>query len=167
MTAAKRASSRRVGVECSDTRPRQNSTVTTKDGPCGTRACRFDLHRRRSVIVRKTADGELLSKVQIDNDPMALAAAIAVPGPEPEMVVEAISAASGRAAREGGLGVGSRGRLPSRRAPGCRHGRRPARRDRRPRVDAATGVRLRQRPPACRGRPRRRSENAPIRRPQR
>ena len=49
----------------------------------------IDLHRRRSVIVRKNADGELLSKVQIDNDPVALAAAVAAAGPEPEVVVEA------------------------------------------------------------------------------
>ena len=33
----------------------------------------IDLHRRRSVIVRKNADGELLSKVHIDNDPVAMA----------------------------------------------------------------------------------------------
>ena len=31
----------------------------------------IDLHRRRSVIVRKNSDGEVLSKVHIDNDPMA------------------------------------------------------------------------------------------------
>ena len=33
----------------------------------------IDLHRRRSVIVRKNAQGEVLSKVRIDNSPMALA----------------------------------------------------------------------------------------------
>jgi transposase len=49
----------------------------------------IDLHRRRSVIVRKNADGELLSKVHIDNDPLALATAVAAAGPEPEVVVEA------------------------------------------------------------------------------
>jgi hypothetical protein len=49
----------------------------------------IDLHRRRSVIVRKNAGGELLSKVHIDNDPLALAAAVAAAGPEPEVVVEA------------------------------------------------------------------------------
>jgi hypothetical protein len=41
------------------------------------------------VIVRKNADGELLSKVHIDNDPLALAAAVAAAGREPEVVVEA------------------------------------------------------------------------------
>jgi hypothetical protein len=49
----------------------------------------IDLRRRRSVIVRKNADGELLSKVHIDNDPLALAEAVGAAGPEPEVVVEA------------------------------------------------------------------------------
>jgi transposase len=49
----------------------------------------IDLHRRRSVIVRKNADGELLSKVHIDNDPVAMAEAVAAAGPEPEVVLEA------------------------------------------------------------------------------
>ncbi len=49
----------------------------------------IDLHRRRSVVVRKNADGELLSKVHIDNTPMALAQAVAAAGPEPEVVLEA------------------------------------------------------------------------------
>ncbi|HET9872694.1 MAG TPA: IS110 family transposase [Propionibacteriaceae bacterium] len=49
----------------------------------------IDLHRRRSVIIRKSADGELLSKVHIDNDPVALAAAVADAGPNPKVVVEA------------------------------------------------------------------------------
>ena len=33
----------------------------------------IDLHRRRSVIVRKNAEGEVVSKVHIVNDPVALA----------------------------------------------------------------------------------------------
>jgi transposase len=49
----------------------------------------IDLHRRRSVIVRKNAAGELLSKVRIDNSAMALAEAVAAAGPEPEVVIEA------------------------------------------------------------------------------
>ena len=49
----------------------------------------IDLHRRRSVIVRKNSDGELLSKVHIDNDPIALAAAVSAAGPNPEVVLEA------------------------------------------------------------------------------
>jgi transposase len=49
----------------------------------------IDLHRRRSVIIRKTATGELISKVHIDNTPEALVDAVAAAGPEPEVVVEA------------------------------------------------------------------------------
>ena len=33
----------------------------------------IDLHRRRSVIVRRTESGETLETVRIDNDPLALA----------------------------------------------------------------------------------------------
>ena len=47
----------------------------------------IDLHRRRSVIVRKNSDGEMLSKVHIDNDPVALAA-VSAAGPNPEVVLE-------------------------------------------------------------------------------
>jgi transposase len=49
----------------------------------------IDLHRRRSVIVRKNAAGEVLSKVRIENSPMALAEAVAAAGPKPEVVLEA------------------------------------------------------------------------------
>ncbi len=49
----------------------------------------IDLHRRRSVIVRETADGEVLEQVRIDNDAMALALAIEKAGPNPEVVLEA------------------------------------------------------------------------------
>jgi transposase len=49
----------------------------------------IDLHRRRSVVIRKNAQGELLSKVHIDNDPLAMADAVAAAGPEPEVVLEA------------------------------------------------------------------------------
>jgi hypothetical protein len=41
----------------------------------------IDLHRRRSVIVRKGADGEVLEQVRIDNDPIALACEIEKAGP--------------------------------------------------------------------------------------
>ncbi len=47
------------------------------------------MHRRRSVIVRKSSDGVLLSKVHIDNDPLAMAEAVAAAGPGPEVVLEA------------------------------------------------------------------------------
>jgi transposase len=49
----------------------------------------IDFHRRRSVIVRKNADGEKLGSLKVANDPLALAAAIAQAGPEPEVVIEA------------------------------------------------------------------------------
>lgn len=49
----------------------------------------IDLHRRRSVIVRQDHDAKVLETVRIDNDPLALAAAIADAGPHPEVVVEA------------------------------------------------------------------------------
>ncbi len=49
----------------------------------------IDLHRRRSVIVRRDADGEVLDTTRIDNDAATLAALVAEAGPEPEVVLEA------------------------------------------------------------------------------
>src|SRR3989442_15999147 len=49
----------------------------------------IDLHRRRSVIVRMTGEGEKLDLVRIENDPVALAIEIAKAGPNPEVVLEA------------------------------------------------------------------------------
>jgi transposase len=49
----------------------------------------IDFHRRRSVIVRKNAAGEKLSSVRVANDPLAIAAAVADAGAEPEVVIEA------------------------------------------------------------------------------
>ncbi len=49
----------------------------------------IDLHRRRSVIVRMTEDGEVLEVTKIDNDPVALAVAVAEAGPDPEVALEA------------------------------------------------------------------------------
>jgi transposase len=60
-----------------------------KEAPVEREYVGIDLHRRRSVIVRKNAVGEVLSKVRIDNSPMALAEAVAAAGPEPEVVLEA------------------------------------------------------------------------------
>src|SRR5689334_19014011 len=69
-------------------------TFHVKEAPCG---CNYDgrqvvgidLHRRRSVIVRMTEAGEHLQTMRIDNDPMALAAAIGQAGDSPEVVLEA------------------------------------------------------------------------------
>ena len=60
-----------------------------KEAPVEREYVGIDLHRRRSVIVRKSSAGEVLSKVRIDNSPMALAEAVAAAGPEPEVVLEA------------------------------------------------------------------------------
>jgi transposase len=49
----------------------------------------IDLHRRRSVIVRRTPAGETLETVRINNDPVALALELAKAGPDPEVVLEA------------------------------------------------------------------------------
>ena len=49
----------------------------------------IDLHRRRSVIVRKDAGGEAIETVQIVNDPLALAEVVARAGEAPEVVLEA------------------------------------------------------------------------------
>lgn len=49
----------------------------------------IDFHRRRSVIVRKDAAGEILSSVRVVNDPWVIAAAVAEAGREPEVVIEA------------------------------------------------------------------------------
>lgn len=49
----------------------------------------IDLHRRRSVIVRRTNAGETLETVRIDNDPVALAAELAKAGEHPEVILEA------------------------------------------------------------------------------
>lgn len=49
----------------------------------------IDLHRRRSVIVRKDERGEHLSTVRIDNDARALGAEVAKAGEHPEVILEA------------------------------------------------------------------------------
>jgi hypothetical protein len=47
------------------------------------------LHRRRSVMVRMTPDGEQLGWVRFDDDPVALGLELAKAGPDPEVVLEA------------------------------------------------------------------------------
>jgi transposase len=49
----------------------------------------IDLHRRRSVIVRMNDADEVLGLSKIDNDPLALAVALAEAGPDPEVALEA------------------------------------------------------------------------------
>src|SRR5688572_4993501 len=49
----------------------------------------IDLHRRRSVVVRMSPEGEVLGKARIDNDPAEFAEQIALMGEAPEVVLEA------------------------------------------------------------------------------
>ncbi len=49
----------------------------------------IDLHRRRSVIVRMTEDGEVLECVRIMDDPVALSLELAKAGPDREVALEA------------------------------------------------------------------------------
>jgi transposase len=49
----------------------------------------IDLHRRRSVIVRRTESGETLDTVRIDNDRVTLATELAKAGEHPEVILEA------------------------------------------------------------------------------
>src|SRR5438874_6045045 len=49
----------------------------------------IDLHRRRSVIVRMTPEGQRLGPmVRIDNDPLELARQVALWGESPQVVLE-------------------------------------------------------------------------------
>src|SRR5436309_10773725 len=64
-------------------------TYLGKGGPMGEQYVGIDLHRRRSVIVRMTPEGEVLETVRVDNDPVALSLELAKAGPDPEVVLEA------------------------------------------------------------------------------
>ena len=55
----------------------------------------IDLHRRRSVIVRVDQEGHHLSTVRVANNPLEVMAAVAEPGPHPEVVVEATFGCTG------------------------------------------------------------------------
>jgi hypothetical protein len=61
--------------------------IVRRKAPMASQYVGIDLHRRRSVIVRKDAAGEVLEQVRIDNDPVALACAIEKAGPDPEVVL--------------------------------------------------------------------------------
>jgi transposase len=60
-----------------------------REAPVDRQYVGIDFHRRRSVIVRMNAAGEKLSSVRVPNEPLAIAAAVAEAGPEPEVVIEA------------------------------------------------------------------------------
>ena len=55
----------------------------------GQRYVGIDLHRRRSVIVQMSPEGERLGVARIDNDPFELARQVASWGESPEVVLEA------------------------------------------------------------------------------
>ena len=85
----KGTSPRREGPSVAKLGPTKATPSRRKKVPVESEYVGIDLHRRRSVIVRMSPDGEQLSTVKIDNDPLALAAAIAPAGPNPHVVVEA------------------------------------------------------------------------------
>jgi len=60
--------------------------VEAYDGP---QIVGMDLHRRRSVLVRMTPDGQKLETTRIDNDPAELRKQIARAGERPQVVLEA------------------------------------------------------------------------------
>ena len=77
-------------TERATTRGRPTKRTSRKGGPVVERQyVGIDLHRRRSVIVRMSEQGEKLSTVKIDNDPVALGLALAEAGPDPEVAIEA------------------------------------------------------------------------------
>jgi hypothetical protein len=59
------------------------------EGYAGRQFVGMDLHRRRSVLVRMTAEGEVLERVRIVNSVEGLAAVIGRAGQSPEVVLEA------------------------------------------------------------------------------
>lgn len=83
------ASSRREGPGVGTLGPSRATPSRREKVPVNKEYVGIDLHRRRSVIVHKNAAGELVSKTQIVNSPLALAEAVAAAGPEPEVVIEA------------------------------------------------------------------------------
>ena len=91
-TKSPRESSRRPGPSVQSTlgvakptRKRQKETPVEQQ----TQYVGIDLHRRRSVIVRRNQAGQTLDTVRIDNHPVALAAELAKAGEHPEVILEA------------------------------------------------------------------------------
>jgi hypothetical protein len=56
----------------------------------------IDLHRRRSVVSRTDQHGNVLEAVRISNDPHMLAEVMGRAGEQPEVVLEATMAGTGR-----------------------------------------------------------------------
>ena len=83
------ASTRRGGPSVATLGVSQPKPTRRRRTPVERQYVGIDLHRRRSVIVRRSAAGETLESVRIDNDPVALALEVAKAGPDPEVVLEA------------------------------------------------------------------------------
>src|ERR1700745_2053436 len=71
-----------------------STSSTTMGGPLveaydGPQIVGMDLHRRRSVLVRMTEDGQKLGTARVTNSPARLAAEIARAGLHPKVVLEA------------------------------------------------------------------------------
>ena len=79
--AAKRRSAGKLGSSTTTKRRRR--------APVEKQYVGIDLHRRRSVIVRKDPAGTALETAQIDNSALALAEVVARAGESPEVVLEA------------------------------------------------------------------------------
>ena len=89
MATTRGTSSRRGGPSVEKLEPAKATPSRRKKVPVDQEYVGIDLHRRRSVVVRMSPDGERLSTEKIDNDARSLAAAIAPAGPNPKVVVEA------------------------------------------------------------------------------
>jgi len=88
MARSEGASSRRGGPSVEKLDPTKATPSRRKKVPLEPEYVGVDLHRRRSVIVRMSPDGERLTTEKIDDNAVALAAAIAPAGPNPRVVVE-------------------------------------------------------------------------------
>src|SRR5258706_8783593 len=79
------------------------------DECAGRRYVGVDLHRRRSVIVRMTPEGDRLgATVRIDNDPFALTRRAAAWGEKPEVVLEGRDRPSAQVAQAAASHPGAR-----------------------------------------------------------
>ena len=91
---AARSPAKRVGSSLPSNGPSERlgvakHTRSRKRGPVERQYVAIDLHRLRSLIVREDEGGNELDVVRIDNDPVALAAAMGDAGPDPQVAIEA------------------------------------------------------------------------------
>src|SRR5207244_7369494 len=79
---ARKGPSTKLGVD-------KPSRSRARRGPVERQYVAADLHSRRSMIVRENEAADQRQVTRIDNDPMALADALAEAGPGPEVAIEA------------------------------------------------------------------------------